>query len=185
MSGVIFSAKSVTSDEEQVFRYLTAGNRAMGQSRAVAFRVRPCEYRDLTQVHEIELESFPDRPYSMVDFGYLLLIARTGFLVACADGVVVGYVIAMHYEGHGLIQSIAVAPRSRRRGAGGLLMRAAIGHLAKKFERAYLQVDASDEGAISFYHGLAFHETGKVIKRYYPNGHDAVEMLRELADTVS
>jgi ribosomal protein S18 acetylase RimI-like enzyme len=43
-------------------------------------------------------------------------------------------------------------------------------------------VDANQEVAIRFYRGLSFSETGKMLKRYYPNGDDAVEMVRELRD---
>lgn len=142
--------------------------------------LRPCEFRDLTQVGRIERASFPERPYTSLDFAAYLLIARDGFIVASKDGSVVGYVIALSQRREGSIQSIAVWPESRARGVGELLMRSAIDHLSGRCDRIHLLVDAENEAAIGLYHKLSFHETGKVVKRYYPNGGDAVEMSREL-----
>jgi [ribosomal protein S18]-alanine N-acetyltransferase len=117
----------------------------------------------------------------MSAFLFFLATARDGFIVACQGGKVVGYVIANSRRGEGLIQSIAVSPGSRRRGAGRMLVRAAVGHLAARFRRVYLQVDAKHEGTIRFYRALSFTETGRVLRRYYPNGDDAVEMVRGLS----
>jgi ribosomal protein S18 acetylase RimI-like enzyme len=64
--------------------------------------------------------------------------ARDGFIVACKKDLVVGYVIATDRAGEGLIQSIAVSPEFRQRGIGEMLMRSAMGHLARRFERVYL-----------------------------------------------
>jgi ribosomal-protein-alanine N-acetyltransferase len=115
-----------------------------------------------------------------MDFLSCLLAAREGFVVACKEGSVVGYVIAMGKGGEGMIQSVAVSPESRGKGIGEMLMRAALGHLARRFRRAFLLVDAGNEGAIRLYHRLAFKETGRTIEGYYPNGDDAVEMVKEI-----
>jgi ribosomal-protein-alanine N-acetyltransferase len=142
--------------------------------------LRSFELRDLGQVIEVEEASFPERPYSRMDFLSCLLIAREGFIVAVNDGSVIGYVIAMGQGGQGMIQSIAVAPESRGRGVGELLMKAGNEHLARRFRRVSLLVDADNEKAIRLYRKLSFFETGKIIEGYYPNGDDAVEMAKEL-----
>jgi len=142
--------------------------------------LRPFELRDLGQVGKVEEASFPERPYSRLDFVSCLLIARKGFIVACKDGSVIGYVIAMGQGGEGLIQSIAVSPESRGKGIGEMLMKSATEHLAGKFSRVFLLVDADNEKAIRLYRRLSFRETGRVIERYYPNGDDAIEMAKEL-----
>lgn len=139
-----------------------------------------CEFRDLTQVGQIEKASFPERPYTRLDFVYFLLSARDGFIVASKEGSVAGYVIATSQGREGSIQSVAVSPESRGKGVGELLMRSAIDHLAGRCDRIHLLVDAKNEAAIRLYRKLSFEETGKVVKRYYPNGGDAVEMAREL-----
>jgi len=141
---------------------------------------RPFELRDLGQVSKVEEASFPERPYSKVDFLSCLLIAREGFIVAVEDDSVIGYVIAIGQGGQGMIQSIAVSPESRGKGVGELLMKAAIEHLARRFRRVSLLVDADNEKAIRLYHKMSFIETGRTIEGYYPNGDDAVEMAKEL-----
>jgi ribosomal protein S18 acetylase RimI-like enzyme len=141
--------------------------------------LRACEFGDLDQVGKVEKASFPERPYSRLDFAYLLLVAREGFVVACRDGMVVGYVIAMQGR-EGMIQSIAVSPDSRRKGIGEILMRSAIEHLTGKSERVSLLVDVKNESAIRLYRRFSFVETGKTIRGYYPDGGDAAEMVKEL-----
>jgi len=141
--------------------------------------LRACEFGDLDQVGRIEKASFPERPYSRLDFASFLLLARERFVVASLDGLVVGYVIATGGR-EGSIQSIAVLPENRGKGIGEELLRSAIDHLAGRSERVTLLVDAGNGSAIRLYRRLSFTETGKVIKRYYPNGGDALEMAREL-----
>jgi ribosomal-protein-alanine N-acetyltransferase len=142
--------------------------------------LRACEFGDLEQVIRVEKASFPERPYSKLDFLSCILLAQEGFAVACVDESVVGYVIAMRKGREGMIQSIAVSPEFRQKGVGEMLVQSAIDHLAGRFRRAYLLVDAKNEPAIRLYRKFSFNETGKVIKKYYPNGGDAVEMVREL-----
>jgi ribosomal-protein-alanine N-acetyltransferase len=145
-----------------------------------ACSLRACELRDLAQVVQVEKASFPERPYSRLDFLAYLLTARDGFVVASRDGSVVGYVIAISQGREGSIQSIAVSPDFRGNGVGELLMRSAIDRLAGKCDRVHLLVDSKNETAIRLYRKLSFEETGKVVRRYYPNGGDAVEMARDL-----
>jgi [ribosomal protein S18]-alanine N-acetyltransferase len=144
------------------------------------YMLRACEFRDLGQVGKIEKASFPERPYTRLDFATFLLIEREGFVVASKDGVVVGYVIALRQGREGSIQSIAVLPDFRGKGIGEMLMQSAIDHLTGKSERVHLLVDVNNEAAINLYHKLSFRETGKTVKKYYPNGNDAVEMAREI-----
>jgi ribosomal-protein-alanine N-acetyltransferase len=156
---------------------------ARDRARFVApdgYVLRPFELEDLGQVSKVEEASFPERPYTKVDFLSCLLIARGGFIVASRDSSVVGYVIAMGKGGAGVIQSIAVSPESRGKGIGEALMRAAVEYLALRFRRVVLLVDAKNEKAIRLYHRLSFLETGRKIEDYYPNGDDAVEMAKEL-----
>jgi ribosomal protein S18 acetylase RimI-like enzyme len=125
----------------------------------------------------LEKASFPERPFTRLQFLLLMVQAGSGFLVA-EDGIgVLGYVTATTEGGIGLIASIAVSPQHRRNGIGDALMRSAIEHLAG-CERIWLLVDHKNAAAISLYHKHSFSETGRIIKGYYPNGDDAVEMAR-------
>ena len=139
--------------------------------------LRPFEPEDFEQVVAIEKVCFPERPYTREDFLLLMTQAGEGFVVAEDEGRVVGYVTTVIEGGVGLIMSIAVSPQSRRRGVGDSLMRSALNHLTR-CDRIWLLVDQKNTAAISLYHKNSFFETGRVIKGYYPNGDDAVEMMR-------
>jgi [ribosomal protein S18]-alanine N-acetyltransferase len=144
------------------------------------FLLRVCELGDLGQVARLEKESFPERPYTRLDFAYYLLAAREGFVVATKDGLVAGYVIAVREGREGWVQSIAVQPALRRKGVGEALLRSALKHLSGRAVRVRLLVAADNFGAMSLYRKLSFKETGRVVRGYYPNGSDAVEMDRRI-----
>lgn len=128
----------------------------------------------------LESASFAEDAFSETIFLYQLAKQPDGFIVARKGGRVVGYVLATGWRGQGLIMSIAVLPEFRRRGVGTSLMGSALSYLARTYDRVYLQVDAENTASIGFYRKLSFRETGRVFPRYYPNGHDALEMAREL-----
>jgi ribosomal-protein-alanine N-acetyltransferase len=141
-------------------------------------RLRTCGLRDLEQVIELEKASFPVGPFTREDFAYYLLVAGRGFIVAVQDGSVLGYVIAVRLGREGSIHSIAVSPQSRRKGIGEMLMKAALDALGSETRRVHLLVAADNEGAIRLYRRLSFRETGRIVRSYYPDGSDAVEMER-------
>ncbi len=142
--------------------------------------LRACEFVDLRQVTEVEKASFPERPYSRLDFAYYLLLARGGFIVASQEGKVVGYVIAVSQRRAASIPSIAVLPGFRGRGIGEALLRSALAHLAGRADTVSLLVASDNPAAIGLYKKLSFEETGRTIRGYYPNGSDALEMARRL-----
>jgi ribosomal-protein-alanine N-acetyltransferase len=144
------------------------------------FTLRACRYRDLNHILALEEVAFADSPYSRPDFIYLLRRARDGFMIAEEDGRLLGYVIAVGEGGVGMIQSIAVSPEFRKKGVGEVLMKSAVDHLAK-YEQICLLVDTNNMAAISLYYKFSFEETGRIIKGYYRNGDDAVEMVRTKA----
>lgn len=135
-----------------------------------------CRFQDVGEVLEVEKACFPGDSYGRSVFLYYLAIERDGFILARSGGRVVGYVIASGRGGKGLIVSLAVLPDFRRRGIGTKLMNSALSQLGKR--NVYLQVDVANQEAIRFYRGLGFGESGRVMKRYYPNGNDGIEMVR-------
>ena len=134
-------------------------------------------YDDLDQIIVIEKASFPD-PYPRIVFAWFKLRVGEGFIVARRDGRVVGYLISEVRRGRGHIASMAVATDYRRMGIGEAMARKSIDRLAGRVKQVYLEVRPSNKAAILLYHKLSFEETGKVRKRYYPDGEDAIEMER-------
>lgn len=95
-------------------------------------------------------------------------------LVAEADGAVAGFAVWQQLtEDEVELLNLAVHPRARRHGVGRALVEAAGGR------RAWLEVRASNQGAILFYRSLGFRVCG-VRRRYYRDPEeDAVLMASE------
>ena len=87
------------------------------------FQIRPAEPSDVPQVHAIEQRVFAD-PWSTQDFRDCVSYAL--FLVAEADGKVVGYAVALEAADEGEILNLAVAEGGRRRGLGRALVEAIV-----------------------------------------------------------
>lgn len=93
--------------------------------------------------------------------------------VAEEEGVVAGFAVWQELPGgEAELLNLAVAPGARRRGAGRALVEAMQG------KRVWLEVRASNEGAIRFYEALGFTRRG-VRRGYYRDPvEDAVVMGR-------
>ncbi|MCS7116792.1 MAG: ribosomal protein S18-alanine N-acetyltransferase [Nitrososphaerota archaeon] len=140
-------------------------------------KVRRCEWRDLNRVLEIERSSF-DQPYDLSIFIYYLTNESERFLVAEEDDYVVGYIISSILNDVGLIISLAVDERWRRKGVGTKLLEMALQHLSNRVKRVELQVRVSNESAIQFYRRFGFR-IKKRIERYYLDGEDAYLMVKD------
>lgn len=128
---------------------------------------------DLSRVYDIEKRSFKD-PYHVLFLINLYDLYPEGFFVAEKNGVVVGYIISRKIGGSGHILAIAVAPEHRRMGIGKALMERVVQHfLANNVKRIWLEVRASNKGAIIFYKKIGFHVV-KTVRRYYADKEDAV-----------
>lgn len=139
-------------------------------------RFRPT---DLSKVYEIECKSFKD-PYSTSFLLSLFQQYPDTFLVAEENNRIVGYVISRIVSHKGHVLAIAVEPSERRRGIGRALMEV----ITKKFanhdvEEIWLEVRASNLGAIEFYERLGFHQKG-FVPRYYFDGEDAIILKKAL-----
>jgi len=141
-------------------------------------KLRRCTPEDLKKVMEIEDSSF-NHPYSRHIFTYFLQTHPEGFIVSEESGEVVGYIIFSTSRGRGLIVSLAVLPRFRRRGHGKLLLQQALEELSRRVDAVELQVRVSNREAVEFYMGQGFRLSSK-ISSYYPDGEDALVMVRSL-----
>lgn len=134
--------------------------------------VRKFRPTDLKRVYEIESMSF-DQSYGIQIFQQLYEMG-IGFLVAEEHDYVVGYVMFwLKYENQGHIISLAVDKNYRRKGYGSNLLAKAIGILFLITDTIYLEVRASNTGALEFYKQFNFIED-RVVPNYYESGEDAV-----------
>jgi [ribosomal protein S18]-alanine N-acetyltransferase len=150
----------------------------MSASAGQVYTIRACRPEDLDQILSLEKESFPD-PFDRKTFSQILSAEPDGFLVAEGQARLLGYIAVVSRRGEGSIYSFAVEPGSRRKGVGRLLMEAALRYLSQRADRAYLQVSVKNAGAIRMYEKFSF-VTIKTLKKYYPNGDDAFQMVLEL-----
>lgn len=134
--------------------------------------VRKFRPTDLKRVYEIENMSF-DQSYGIQIFQQLYEMG-IGFLVAEENDYVVGYVMFwLKYENQGHIISLAVDKNYRRKGYGSQLLAKSIGILFLITDTIYLEVRASNKGAIEFYKQFQFIED-RIVPNYYESGEDAV-----------
>lgn len=130
--------------------------------------LRPATPADVDEVAAIEQESFSD-PWSRKAFAGLLDNPAVLFLVARADDAVLGYVIAWFAADEAEIANIAVAPAARGRGAGAVLLDAALDEAAwRGAATTYLEVRESNAAARRLYASRDFAELGRR-RRYYRN----------------
>ena len=126
----------------------------------MSFEIRPFREDDRAEVVEVWAEAFPDDPdhnrsSDMID--RKLRVQSELFLVAVADGVVVGTVMAGFDGVRGWLHRLAVRASLRRKGLGTLLVRNAEAGLAKLgCLKVNLQVRAPNTTVIAFYRALGY-----------------------------
>jgi len=102
------------------------------------------------------------------------------FCVLEAEGIVVGYYLALTRTNWGKIRlySIAVDPAMHKRGFGALMMQDLI---SKSFSRGYVSISlevAEDNPARHMYENFGFKQID-ILENYYANGNPAIKMELE------
>ena len=151
--------------------------------QSVKLRIEKCDIQDIQDVQEIENVSF-NEPYPYSVFLDLLRQCPQAFLVAKEGKRVVGYCVCARAERPDtiILASIAVHPSFRRTGIGRKLLVEVIDkvrHEIPKIKRLTLQVRTDNYAAIKLYEGMGF-DAAVVIRDYYGNGKDGIEMTLDL-----
>ncbi len=145
--------------------------------------IRPVTAADLTTVHRIEVGSYPD-PWPRSIF-YLMRGRAPGlFLVADADGTIVGYAIGevewRERARVGHVMNIAVDEAWRRKGlATRLLDELEHRFSERRAESSYLEVRLSNTSAQRLYAGRGYAVVGR-LPGYYRD-EDGLAMEKPLA----
>ncbi|MCX6648939.1 MAG: ribosomal protein S18-alanine N-acetyltransferase [Candidatus Bathyarchaeota archaeon] len=132
--------------------------------------IRPVTAADITTVHRIEVASYPD-PWPRSIFFLMRGRAPEFFLVAEAEGAVVGYAIGEVEWREGVrvghVMNIAVADEWRRRGLAGRLLDELEGRFSeRRAEFSYLEVRVGNTPAQSLYGKRGYVEVGR-LSGYY------------------
>lgn len=102
------------------------------------------------------------------------------WVVECGVGIA-GFLVARCMNDEMEILNMGVAPERRRNKIGTHLLEAALSAArAKGTRKAYLEVRASNGGAIAFYARAGFQRTGRRRNYYAVGREDAVVMCRSL-----
>jgi ribosomal-protein-alanine N-acetyltransferase len=145
--------------------------------------IRQGERADLQSVVAIERASF-DEPWPYTAFERFL--DEPGFLVATADGDVVGFAVSDTTPNHGRdighVKDLAVRPDARGRGIGRtLLTRSLVALAVDGAHLVKLEVREGNEVARSLYRDVGFAPARRV-DRYYSDGEDAVVMILDVGE---
>lgn len=120
-------------------------------------------------------------PWSVSDF-VECVAGEVPVLVADAQGVVAGYVVARSVGDEGEILNLGVAQAHRRQGIGRALVERMLALLAGREVRTiYLEVRESNAGARALYQSLGFAEVGRRRRYYRRPVEDAVVLRAAIA----
>ncbi len=153
---------------------------------AFAVSVRPARPADLRGVERIERRSFADPWPGEALYEELLPDALRLPLVAERAGTIVGYLMSWRCGDELHILNLAVSPEERRRGAGSLLLGAALTEAgARGLSLVTLEVRESNLGARAFYERHGFEAAGRRRGYSRDNGEDAIIMNRPVDSTAA
>ena len=157
---------------------MTAGAPAAGSGPASGgVTLRPMTAADIPAVHALEVRLFPVDAWPLQMFIDELSQTDTRhYLVAEADGGIVGYAGLMCIEPIADVQTIAVVPEQEGRGIGSALLTRLIAESRRRRAAdVLLEVRADNPRAQQLYRRFGFEQI-HIRPRYYRDGVDALIM---------
>jgi [ribosomal protein S18]-alanine N-acetyltransferase len=159
------------------------GSPARRNASVRGMRLRPAVAADIDAIVHIERASFGD-PWSPASFRSLLDNPHVFFAVATDDDVVAGYVVAWFVVDEAEVANLGVAPHSRGRRIGAMLLDAALDAARQRGAASvFLEVRDSNAGARALYASRGFAEIGRRRGYYRKPVEDAVVMRRVLTES--
>ena len=146
--------------------------------------VRLVEASDIPGIYAVERACFPD-PYPSIFLDDLMKSYQAQFFVAVDNEEIIGYAVASISGKYGHVISLGVSPHHRRKRVGSALISALEAKLSQEgAEEIHLEVRKGNVGAISFYERLGYRPVSE-IRRYYPDGEDALVFGRPMESSAS
>lgn len=146
-------------------------------------RTRPLELRDVEAVLAIQAASPETAQWTARDYERVASSEMAGWVAAgdSASSQVAGFIVARRVADDLEILNLAVRHDARHQGVGSLLVAEALtwakGHGA---ERAFLEVRASNQGALQFYRKHRFETAGRRVGYYSSPVEDALLLAAPL-----
>lgn len=134
---------------------------------------------DVAEIARLDRDIFPD---FWTEEMWQSECSRTDFFgfVAKRQGEIAGYICGTALFEEGELPKVAVRKEFRGAGLGGKLVdRLLLCMKERSVEKVFLEVRVSNAAALGLYRSKGFQVT-RERKRYYPDGEDAVEMVKAL-----
>ena len=143
------------------------------------YLLKECTLSNFKELFVADREIFPDFWTEEMWKGELTRSDFLGF-AAYFQGELAGYICGTALFEEGEIPKVAVREKYRKTGLGMKLVAAMVACMRKKgVEKIFLEVRISNAAALGLYIKNGFEKT-RIRNRYYPDGEDAVEMLKVL-----
>lgn len=144
--------------------------------------IRQAKKEDLPAILELEKICFKEETFHKKQIEYLLLRARSLFLVASVEGEIVGSIIILlrKHISNARIYSLNVHPSHRRIGIGSLLIGRGEALVSKMgYRNVTLEAGINNIPAQNLYISKGF-SVERRIEKYYKNGDDALRFIKRL-----
>ena len=144
--------------------------------------IRRAKKEDLPAILELEKICFKEETFHDRQIEYLLLKARSLFIVVSIDGRIIGSMIILlrRHILNARIYSLNVHPSYRRAGIGSSLMDYAEKLLGKMgYRKITLEAGVNNIAAQNLYISKGF-SVERRIEKYYKNGDDALRFIKKL-----
>jgi len=144
--------------------------------------LRRMTYEDLPSVMEIERKTFPADAWSegMLRAELDDQPRTRHYVVALADGVIVGYAGLAAAGDQADVQTIAVLAEKQRTGIGSAMLTELLAEAVRRGAQSiFLEVRADNPEAQAVYDRFGFERIG-LRRRYHEDGTDAIMMRKDL-----
>ncbi len=143
----------------------------------LAIDIVGAQLKDLSQIEEIEKQSFPD-PWSLSLFEEILANPSQNLYVALKDQAIIGYMAFWKILDEVHILNLCVVLDYRKRGVGEQLLQFCLNRYSKEEVSLFsLEVRHSNSAAQKLYEKFGF-KIKYIRKDYYPNHEDALVMMK-------
>ena len=140
--------------------------------------IRPMTAADVPSVAALEKLCFSD-PWSVSSIASELDNPLSLWLVWEEDGAAAAYLGVQRVPPQADVMNVAVSPALRRRGIARALF-AELERRLPEIEELFLEVRASNSGAIALYRTLGFEQVGRRPNYYLDPSEDALILRKEL-----